>query len=362
MLSGGGRLRQEVAELNPGYAAWVMSTAIVSTGFAQFGEPALSDILLVVGCGAFALLLVGYTWRLLSFRSNTLADARDPTRAFGYFSLVAAADVVAVRFALNHDATVALVLGAASVPLWLLLTYAIPGAMVVGQREGPVLPGVNGSWFLWVVATQSLSTTAATIAKSNHSLTAAMIPIAVSLWGLGVVLYLMLVGVVTIRLLELPVSPRALSPTYWIYMGATAITVLGAARILGLPPTQPLLHATRQVISGLAFLLWAFGSWWIPMLLAFALWRHVYHRDPLHYDAPWWSMVFPLGMYAVAGASYGRATGVAFMVDIARVEVWVGLAAWAGVSVAMAASFRRPYGEANAPRGSVRSNPIGGES
>lgn len=342
LSSAGQRLREEVAELNPGYAAWVMSTAIVSTGFAQFHQPALSDVLLVFACATFALLLVGYAWRWLSYRSRTLADADDPSRAFGYFSLVAAADVVAVRFALNHDSTVALVLGATSVPLWLLLTYGIPGAMVVGQREGPVLPGVNGSWFLWVVATQSLSTTAATLAASNHDLTTAMVPIAVSLWGLGVVLYLMLVGVVTIRLLELPVSPRALSPTYWIYMGATAITVLGAARIIGLPPGQPLLHATRQVVSGLAFLLWAFGSWWIPMLLAFALWRHVYHRDPLHYDAAWWSMVFPLGMYAVAGASYGRATGVAFMVDIARVEVWVGLAAWLGVSVAMAVSLLRP--------------------
>lgn len=342
MLAGGRRLRQEVAALDPGYAAWVMSTAIVSTGFAQFDEPALSDILLVVSCIAFALLLVGYTWRFVSYRARVLADARDPSRAFGYFSLVAAADVVAVRFAFSHDPTVALVLGAASVPLWLLLTYGIPGAMVVGQREGPVLPGVNGSWFLWVVSTQSLSTTAATIAASYHSLSTAMISIAVCLWGLGTVLYLVLVGVVTIRLLELPVSPRALSPTYWIYMGATAITVLGAARIVGLPDALPVLRATRQVISGLAFLLWVFGSWWIPLLLAFALWRHVYHRDPLHYDAPWWSMVFPLGMYAVAGASYGRATGVDFMVDIARVEVWVGLAAWVGVSVAMVASFLRP--------------------
>lgn len=339
------RLHQEVADLNPDYGAWVMATAIVSTGFAMFRRGVLSHVLFVFALVASAALLVAYVWRLVGYRQRALADARDPSRAFGYFSLVAAIDVVAVRFALNHDPTVTLVLGATSAPLWLFLTYGIPGAMVVGQREDSLLPGVNGSWFLWVVATQSLATTAATLARSGLGLTAAMAPIAVCFWGIGVVLYLMLVGVVTMRLLELPVSPRALSPTYWISMGATAITVFAAARILALPASLPILHDTRQVVSGLAFLLWAFGSWWIPMLLVFALWRHTYHGEPLHYDAPWWSMVFPLGMYAVASAGFGRTTGLGFMVDIARVEVWLGLAAWLGVSAAMAESFTRPFGQ-----------------
>jgi tellurite resistance protein TehA-like permease len=333
------RLRREVRDLNPGYCALVMATAIVSTGLGQFGQRALSDILLVVGCVAFVVLLAAYAWRLVAYRRRALDDARDASQAFGYFSLVAAADVLAVRFASDHDATVTLVLGAASAPLWLLLTYGIPGAIVLGRQHGPVLPGVNGNWFLWVVATQSLSTTAATLAGSNSDLTSALAPLAVALWGTGVVLYLLLVGVVTIRLLELPVRPHALSPAYWIYMGATAITVLAAARILALPSSLPVIHATHAVVSGLGFVLWAFGTWWIPLLLVFAVWQHAFHPEPLRYEAPWWSMVFPLGMYVVSSASYGRATGLGFMADAARVEVWLGLAAWVAVFAAMVGSF-----------------------
>jgi tellurite resistance protein TehA-like permease len=145
--------------------------------------------------------------------------------------------------------------------------------------------------------------------------------------------------VVTVHLLELEVAPHALSPTYWIYMGATAISVLAAARILQLPASVPVLGATRQVVSGLAFVLWAFGTWWIPLLLGVAFWRHGFLREHVGYDATWWSMVFPLGMYAAASASYGRASGLGFMVDIARVEVWLGLAAWLGVFAAMVGSF-----------------------
>lgn len=146
-----------------------MATAIMSTGLFLFGHRALSDLLLAIAWAAFALLLVAYTWRFVAYRRQALADARNPSRAFGYFSLVAATNVVAVRLALDHDSSVTLVLGAASVPLWVVLTYAILGAMVVGRRDGPVLPGVNGSWFLLVVSTESLSVTASTVAASTPS-------------------------------------------------------------------------------------------------------------------------------------------------------------------------------------------------
>jgi tellurite resistance protein TehA-like permease len=124
-----GRLGREISGLNPGYGAWAMATGIMSTGLALYGEHAPSEVLLVIACAAFALLLVAYTWRIVGYWPQALAGARNPSRAFGYFSLVAATNVVAVRLALAHHSPATLVLGAASVPLWLILTYAIPGAM-----------------------------------------------------------------------------------------------------------------------------------------------------------------------------------------------------------------------------------------
>jgi tellurite resistance protein TehA-like permease len=334
-----GGLRLQIARLNPGYDACVMATAIVSSGFGLVHRRVLSDLLLVIAAGAFVMLLVAYAWRLVAYRAQMLADARDPSRAFGYFTVVAAANVLADRLSATHRSPATVVLGAASLPVWVLLTYGILGAMVLGRRGGPVLPGVNGSWFLLVVATQSLAVTAATVAASTPDLAPSLAPVAVALWGIGVLLYLLVAALVTIHVLELSAAPHALSPTYWIYMGASAITVLAAARILRLPDAIPVIVATREVVSGIAFLLWAFASWWIPLLLVFAVWRSAVLRERLHYDATWWSMVFPLGMYAVASAAYGRATGMGFMVDVGRVEVWLGFAAWLGVAGAMLASL-----------------------
>ncbi|MFI8004728.1 tellurite resistance/C4-dicarboxylate transporter family protein [Streptomyces sp. NPDC086010] len=332
------RLRQDIADLHPGYAALVMATGIVSTGLELFGLHALSTVLLVVAIVALAALVVAYTWRAVRYPRRVIADVRDPARGFGYFTLVAAPNVVGVRLAEDHP-LVCLVLGLATVPVWLVVTYVVPGSMVIGRRQAPVLPRTDGSWFMWVVGTQSLAATAATVAAAEPSLAASLAPWAVAFWGMAVVLYLMLIGLVTVRLLESPVAPHALSPTYWVYMGATAISVLAAAKILALSPTLPVLLATREVVSGLAFVLWAFGTWWIPLLLAFAVRRHLVDREHVGYEPALWSMVFPLGMYAAASATYGRTSGLAFMVDIARVEVWFGFAAWVVVAIAMGRSF-----------------------
>ncbi|RCG16846.1 tellurite resistance protein permease [Streptomyces diacarni] len=336
------RLRQGVADLHPAYAALVMATGIVSTGLASFDWQVLSDILLAVAALAFVLLMAAYVWRAVAFPGRVRADSRDPGRAFGYFSLVAAPNVLASRLALDGHLPATAALAAASIPVWLVLTYAIPGAMVVGRRRGPVLPRTNGSWFMWVVGTQSLAGVTAAIAAAEPDLTAAFAPLAVAFWGIGVVLYLMLVGLVTVRLLDDQVTPHALSPTYWVYMGATAISVLAAAGLLALPASLPVMAQTRQVISGLAFLLRAFGTWWIPFLLSFGVRRHLVERERVGYEPTLWSMVFPLGMYGAASASYGRVTGMDFMVDIARVEVWIGFAAWAAVAIAMGRALLFP--------------------
>ena len=54
-----------------------------------------------------------------------------------------------------------------------------------------------------------------------------------------------------------------------------------------------------------------------------------------------WSMVFPFGMYTVASYTLGRAAGLSFMVSVARVWVWVGVAAWVVVLSHMLAALAR---------------------
>jgi tellurite resistance protein TehA-like permease len=144
----------------------------------------------------------------------------------------------------------------------------------------------------------------------------------------GLVLYLVLVSLIFLRWLTVPMSPAALGPPYWILMGATAITVLAGARILALPAALAVRQAAAGVVEGLSLVLWAFGTWWIPLLVVLGVWRHTRHRWPLRYESALWSVVFPLGMYSVATLSFGTAAHLGFMRPLARVMIWVAVAAW----------------------------------
>lgn len=330
------RVDSGVRQLPPGAFAFVMATGIVSTALYLVGWLVVSVVLLWIALAGLVALAAALVWRLVRHPDAVLDDAREPGRAFGYFTIVAAINVVGVR--LYPVAPVAtIVLGILSVPLWILLTYGVPAALILGERRDPVAARVDGSWFLWVVGTQSLATAAAAIGQELH--TPAFAAIAVALWGIGIVLYLMLATLVTLRLLTTRNDAASLGPSYWIYMGATAITVLAGSRILVLPDDLPIMVATSAVVSGLTFVLWAFGVWWVPLLVIFGIWRHGIRRLPLRYESELWSIVFPLGMYSVASMHFGAETHLPLVAALGEIGTWISGLVWLAVAVAMVARF-----------------------
>ncbi|MGH3283585.1 MAG: hypothetical protein ACRDPD_02675, partial [Streptosporangiaceae bacterium] len=162
-------------------------------------------------------------------------------------------------------------------------------------------------------------------------------------WSIGLMLYLLLVSLILLRWLTVPMTPATLGPPYWILMGATAISVLAGARILALPAGLPVIRATAGFVEGFSFALWAFGTWWIPLLIVLGIWRYVRRHWPLSYEPTLWSVVFPLGMYSVATLSFGKVAHLSFMEPLSRFMLWVAIAAWAAVAAAFLARLaRRP--------------------
>ncbi|HEX5534016.1 MAG TPA: hypothetical protein VFX33_09780 [Actinomycetales bacterium] len=119
-----------------------------------------------------------------------------------------------------------------------------------------------------------------------------------------------------------------------VAMGACAITVLTGAQIVEMADA-PMVAATRGLIAGAAVGFWAFATWLIPALVVAGWWRHRIHRVPLAYEATLWSIVFPLGMYAVAGIYLGEADALPVVKAIGAAELWVALTVFALVGAAM---------------------------
>jgi tellurite resistance protein TehA-like permease len=287
--------------------------------------------------------------RIALFRPSLAADVKAPGRVFGFFTIIAGLVVLGVRLdAAGYPVATAVLSGLAAV-VWLLLTYGVPASLLLTRTRDSVLGGVNGTWLLWVVATQSLSVAAATLAPAWPSQAGLLAPAAAGLWSIGLVLYLLLVCLIMLRWLTVAMTPADLGTPYWILMGATAITVFAGARILGLRDTLPVIGATHGFVEGFCFALWAFGTWWIPLLIVLGLWRHVRHHWPLSYQPALWSGVFPLGMYSVATLAFGEAAHLPFMRPLAEGFLWAAVTAWALVAAAFIARLARRPGTGGRP-------------
>jgi tellurite resistance protein TehA-like permease len=341
------RTATAVNNLSPGYFPFVMATSIISTATFLLGPSWLSRVLLVIASAGLAVRSVAVVIQLVRFRPGVAAEFHDPGRVFGFFAIPAGIDVLGIRLAAAGHPLATGILACVAAAIWLVLTYAVPASLLVARSHDSAVGDVNGTWLLWVVATQSLSVVASTLIPAWPSQSGLLAPVAVGLWSIGLVLYLLLVSLILLHWLTVPMTPQTLTPPYWILMGATAIIVLAGARILGLPAALPAVKATAGFVEGFSFALWAFGTWWIPLLVVLGIWRHVRQHWPLTYEPALWSVVFPLGMYSVATLAFGEAARLAFMHPLARVTIWVAVAAWVLVAAAFLVRLaRRPGGPA----------------
>lgn len=328
------QLREAARTLHPGYFALVMATGILSIGMRNQRAFVLSVLLMWLTVVAYVVLVALTAWRLARYRAEVGADLEDPSRAFGLFTFVAGTDVLGTRLAVDAHHVIALVLLAVGWVAWVVLGYVVPWTAVLGHARRPVLQNANGTWFIWVVASQSVAVLAAAIEPTVTDGRSELALLAVFSWSVGVFLYAGNGILVTCRLLLYSFGPKDLTPPYWVAMGATAITVVAGARIVEMADA-PMVVATRGLIAGASVLFWSFGSWLIPPLLAAGVWRHSVHRVPLRYEPTLWSIVFPLGMYGVAGTFLGQADRLPGVKDIGDVESWIALAAWVVTFVAM---------------------------
>ncbi|WP_230208102.1 tellurite resistance/C4-dicarboxylate transporter family protein [Microlunatus sp. Gsoil 973] len=325
-----GRVQRGVRGLNPGYFALVMATGIISVGLQLGGFVILSGLMSIICAVAFGVLVLLTVWRLLSYRAELRRDLTDPDVAFGFFTVVAGTNVLGVRLALAGAHRTTAILLVVSGILWFVLGYVIPWVALLGNPHRPLLDRANGSWFVWVVASQSVAIASATLEPVYRGLRPGLAVVAVLSWSVGVFLYGLVGLLVVARLLIHRLRPIDLTPPYWVAMGAASITVLAGARIVEMADA-PMVQATRGLVAGLAVVFWALATWLIPALLAAGWWRHVTHRIPFTYDATWWSVIFPLGMYAVAGIYLGQADRLPLVGDIGGTELWVAFAAWVAV-------------------------------
>lgn len=332
------RFSHWVTALAPSVFSSVMATGIIGLGLVLSGFIALGQVFSLLAFVMFLGLLGVLTLRAVRHPAAMLLDILNPAVGFGFFTVVAAANVLALVLAVLNmpgAALTAMIFGAL---LWVAGTYAIPAGLVLHERPEPALTLANGSWFLWVVATQSVAG-----GLAHHTYLGSWTPmLSLGIWLLGCALYLLTATLVTVRMIRYPNRAETLSPTYWIFMGATAISVLTGSQLLGLANSGEIPQWLQANIAFTTLALLSIGLWFIPLLIIFGIWRHVMHRHPVSYETGLWAIVFPLGMLSTACLSLGSIPDFTALFALGQILIWIAVAAWAGTTALWVARMKQP--------------------
>lgn len=338
--------RSSIATLFPGSFALVMATGIVSIGALQQGFRAVADGLFVLNVAAYVILWGLTIVRLARFPRLVLEDLGSHQRGAGFLTIVAGTNVLGSQVALLTSWTgLAFALWLFGILTWVGLTYTFLTAVTVRGTKPGLEQGIGGAWLLLVVSTESIAVLGALVAPSVEGARGVLLTATLA-HLVGLMVYVVVIGLIFYRWTFFPLTGEQVTPPYWINMGALAITALAGSNLLMATGSWDLLEELTPFLSGTTLLAWGFATWWVPLLLAIGIWRHGVQHVPIRYDPQYWSLVFPLGMFAASTFRMGAAIDIGLPAAVAAVAFWIALSAWLVTAIGMTAAFVGRWGRA----------------
>jgi len=330
-----------VKNLHPAYFAMVMATGIVAIASQLTGLRSLAVGLSWLNIGVFVVLWTLTLARAILFPRDFFRDMIDHKRGPGFFTIVAGTSVLGrQQIIIFGHYTVATAMWFLALPLWAGFTYAIFTGFTVKEDKPSLAEGIHGGWLIAVVATQAVSSLGTLLASRFPAHETEILFFSLCMWLCGGMLYIWVISLIFYRYTFFRFLPSDLMPPYWINMGAMAISTLAGTNLILNANRAPFLMALLPFLKGFTVFFWATATWWIPMLVTLAIWRHVYKRFRLTYDPLYWGAVFPLGMYTVSTFQLAQALDLPFLLWIPHYFVYIAVTAWMGTFAGLLWSMR----------------------
>ena len=330
-------------DLHPGWFASVMGTAILAVATylnpgnltaLQGAAHGLGAGLAVLAYGLGAVMTVAYAVRWARHRGPAMADLHHPVLGAMHATLPGGLLVLAVMTSvvgpelLPAGAVTALIAVLVAVGSVLAVVFSVAFAMTLFVGDPPAA-SVNGGWFIPPVVTiiipMALTPLVPHVGPDNARL---FLALGYAAYGMGFLLFLLVLGLLHDRLVLHPLPPAQLAPTLWIGLGPVAVAVLAPLALAR--AGQETFGAAAPSVMVLSQLfgtaMWGFGLWWLA--IAVTLLVRYLRAGTLPFHLGWWAFTFPLGAYTVATVTLARSwqapglEGVAVLLYLMLVGFW----------------------------------------
>ena len=327
-------LKTGIQTFSPAYFALAMSTGIISIASGMLGYSVISKGLFLINNIEFAVLLIIFFLRLLLFFRDFERDLSSHAKGAGFLTIIAAACILGAEYGLlEFHFERAVILWCFALFAWVILVYSFFILVTIKKHKPSLENGINGSWLLFVVSVQALSILGNIIAPYLGLSMPVVLFINLFFYLLGVLFYLIVIGIIFYRTTFFPMKADEFKPSYWIDMGAAAISTLAGVMLVKNMSGIISYDGFIPVIKLLSILFWIAGTWWIPVICFLEVWRH--KSIPLRYNAGYWSLVFPLGVYTVCTWQLADVLGLSFLKSIPEVSIFIAWFAWVVTFIGM---------------------------
>lgn len=227
------KLEKRVEELFPGYFSMVMATGALSIAMHLLGIPLLPVVLLYFNVFFYIALWVLNLVRIARYGSRVASDLTSHSMGPGFFTWVAGTCVLGSQLVVVAQVhAIPFVLWILGMILWLIIMYTFFTAVTVREKKPNLAEGINGAWLIAAVGTQSVSVLGTLLSPWIGNGREIVLFFTLCMYLLGCMLYLSIITLIFYRFTFVELKYSALTPPYWINMGAVAIATLAGSTLL----------------------------------------------------------------------------------------------------------------------------------
>lgn len=307
---------------------FVMATGVLSTAFYTAGWMMLSTLFLWIAAGGYigliGLVIANIVWDRATFFERML----NIENLFKSLTFGAGTNKLATRLALSGNDQLSFFLAVVGILSTLILIYGI--FCVLFFHAHASIQQISPYWLLLAIAGHSCDIVLATLWTEGVLTQPFVLLLACFFWTFAFFSYVLFMALNLYRMFFIPFEGKDLNPSYWTCMGAAAIAVFGASKLILVPNPPEFLIAIRPFFKGLTLLLWCWGTAWIPILALMLAWKYAYYKIRFYYEPSLWAIVFPLGMYTLATYLIQKSVSLDLVQGLVPIFLWTTVFVWLG--------------------------------